>query len=228
MNYSTYFDRKSQVLTIPGIGRVPFKVYHLGELILPTGQLVACDPLSCLSIDPFPLKIEPGIYNTCVSVATVLYGNEILELVAFSQVISRHRQPIKWEPIASISKSGKVIYDAYCYTVAASTGSYMDNLAVEILDDDDRDYEKSYIYEITEEIELFSQKKLTQSEWRSANVCVDPSSGANVIAFIPGWGNGDYLSYAGYDEMSNLVSLVTDFGIFFDGVCSPYGSVSDE
>jgi hypothetical protein len=52
---------------------------------------------------------------------------------------------------------------------------------------------------------------LHERNW--ANVCVDPESGANLIAFHSGAGDGSYTSYFGFDASGALVALVTDFGL---------------
>ena len=47
--------------------------------------------------------------------------------------------------------------------------------------------------------------------WGWANLPIDPATGANLIAFTSGSGNGDYASYFGFDADGGLVCLVTDF-----------------
>ena len=46
-------------------------------------------------------------------------------------------------------------------------------------------------------------------EW--ANMCVDDSTQANVIAFDSGGGDGIYPTYFGYDAEDDIVCVVTDF-----------------
>jgi hypothetical protein len=48
---------------------------------------------------------------------------------------------------------------------------------------------------------------------QAANVCIDPSSGANVVAFTSGFGDGSYSTYVGYDAAGHPMALATDFGV---------------
>jgi hypothetical protein len=46
-----------------------------------------------------------------------------------------------------------------------------------------------------------------------ADFVLDPDSGLNVVFFTSGDGDGEYASYWGYDAVSDLACLVTDFGL---------------
>ncbi|WP_449419990.1 DUF4241 domain-containing protein [Phormidium nigroviride] len=43
-----------------------------------------------------------------------------------------------------------------------------------------------------------------------ANLIVDETTGANIIAFTSGLGDGFFPTYFGYDINNNIVSVVTD------------------
>jgi hypothetical protein len=47
--------------------------------------------------------------------------------------------------------------------------------------------------------------------WSWTNLIVDEATGANVIAFSSGYGDGSYPSYWGHDLTGQRVALVTDF-----------------
>ena len=52
------------------------------------------------------------------------------------------------------------------------------------------------------------------ADWRSSvEVTVDPASGANVIGFSSGFGDGAYPSWFGLDANGDPLVLLTDFGI---------------
>ena len=46
-----------------------------------------------------------------------------------------------------------------------------------------------------------------------ATLLLDPSTGANMIAFESGWGDGRYASYWGLDRDGAPVCLLTDFEV---------------
>jgi Protein of unknown function (DUF4241) len=52
--------------------------------------------------------------------------------------------------------------------------------------------------------------------WSWANLVVDPDTGANLIAFSAGWGDGGYVTYVGYDTHSTIVCFTTDFAVLGD------------
>jgi Protein of unknown function (DUF4241) len=47
--------------------------------------------------------------------------------------------------------------------------------------------------------------------WSWTNLILDEATGANVIAFSSGYGDGSYPSYWGHDLAGQRVALVTDF-----------------
>jgi hypothetical protein len=46
-----------------------------------------------------------------------------------------------------------------------------------------------------------------------ANLTVDPTTGANIIAFSSGEGDGGYATYVGYDNNNAIVCFTTDFAL---------------
>jgi len=54
----------------------------------------------------------------------------------------------------------------------------------------------------------------SDGDYSWANVVVDPSSGANVIAFSSGAGDGVFASYFGFDGRGKLADFVIDFDMF--------------
>ena len=57
------------------------------------------------------------------------------------------------------------------------------------------------------------QDKTYLPTWSWADLIVDETTGANIIAFSSGWGDGCYPSYWGYNAANQRVALVTDFGV---------------
>lgn len=49
--------------------------------------------------------------------------------------------------------------------------------------------------------------------WSWTDLVLDEVTGANLIAFSSGWGDGSYPSFWGYDADGQRVGLVTDFGV---------------
>jgi hypothetical protein len=53
-----------------------------------------------------------------------------------------------------------------------------------------------------------------EDTWSWADIELDPDSGANIVAFSTGVGDGRYASYFGLGESGEVVCLVTDFSLF--------------
>jgi hypothetical protein len=49
--------------------------------------------------------------------------------------------------------------------------------------------------------------------WGWANMVMSRTTGANLVAFSTGWGDGGYPSFWGYDAGNEVACLVSDFGL---------------
>jgi hypothetical protein len=56
----------------------------------------------------------------------------------------------------------------------------------------------------------------TAHDERWDNLVIDPATGANVISFESGYGDGWYTSYWGLDRKGEVCCLVTDFGVLVE------------
>jgi hypothetical protein len=62
---------------------------------------------------------------------------------------------------------------------------------------------------------------------RVADVCVDPVSGTNLVAFHSGVGDGIYDVVVGFDASDRAVAFVTDFGLIDRDEAAPPPSPAD-
>lgn len=60
-------------------------------------------------------------------------------------------------------------------------------------------------------IDEMKQADMYRVGW--SNVLLDQQTGANMIAFESGWGDGRYASYWGLDHDGSPVCLLTDFEV---------------
>ena len=51
------------------------------------------------------------------------------------------------------------------------------------------------------------------SSWGWADLVVDPGTGANIVAFSSGFGDGAYATYVGLDASGGPVAFMTDFAV---------------
>jgi hypothetical protein len=189
-------------------GEIVFTPLYLGDLILISGKLVTCDPLVFPNTEPFTVNLNPGRYPVLVSIAHIPENND--RRVGYAMLCLSKQTPIRWElatvpdQCLSLLKEGEI----FGYGVDSGTGCFMDANAALLIEEslDAENFEETLANKLLEIME-----KNFIPTWKWANLCIDESTGANVIAFSSGWGDGIYATYFGYDIDDNIVSVVTDF-----------------
>jgi hypothetical protein len=88
IDYNQYFDN-------PIVGNTILEHIHLGNLYLPTGKIIACDPLVGLGDrKPFTKKVLPGCYHVVACIAKTEESGDRYALVKLEFSKSR---AVKWE-----------------------------------------------------------------------------------------------------------------------------------
>jgi hypothetical protein len=193
-----------------------------GKLRLTSGRLAAVDPLVFLDAAvPLEPAIAPGDYPV---VLRLQKGD-----VALALVLIGNARPTRWAPARAEGESADYFYD-----VDAGTGCYADAATAELL----RGRQNA---ELDRRVALVKHRGIDPASgdaWSRAldsiptspdllqvmrgegfdafgwaNVCVDGGTGANLIAFHSGAGDGSYSVFAGYDAAGKVVAFVTDFQI---------------
>lgn len=215
----------------------------IGEVILPSGQVVACDPLMDLDLeDKFMTQVAPGHYPVILSLAGFPATGE--RRIACAKLQITQKKPIRWE-VATIYPDRPADYQAY--GVDSGTGSFLDLEAARVIkqlaESDSVAYQNAYkegkeaelkfINEAGRRFEeehcdlVIAQMEANRQQHRDdaypydrkgdwANLTIDNRTSANVITFSTGWGDGGYASYWGYDATGDIACLVTDFALFYE------------
>ncbi len=194
-------------------GNVTLKLHNAGDLILSTGKIVACDPAVSTDTSPFSISVPPNKYPVVLGVAH--YRNN--QRVAYAMLKFSDEKPVRWEKsfpsdqdLASLKEN-----ESYYYPVDSATGCFMDVAAAQVfVEKMDSDI---YFDKISEEMD-----KTYVDTWSWANVCLNPSTEANIICFSTGDGDGAYASYFGVDNEGRALCLVTDFELFEDDEISQW------
>ena len=198
----------------PDIGVFRLDRRDLGDMVMPTGRLIANDPLAFFEVTPFDRTVQAGAYPVSIYIADFKHRNQHPDQrVAYALIRFQPAMPIKWEmayiPLPDTPK--RIGRKSECYGVDAGTGAFMDEAVAKLLTHfqtlGDDVIEQRYQTPLIESMETTYQH--TRS-W--ANFEIDPTSRLNVIAFSSGWGDGCYVSYWGLDDQDQPVALVTDFG----------------
>lgn len=233
---------------------VEFVTHYIGDLLLPSGHLVACDPgIRADFEDAFTQTIQPGRYPIILSLAGFKpeipslpsSKNSIFNVVntafrkdqnvprpfrriACTMLKVTQQKPVRWE-VAFLNPDWSAEYQNY--GVDSGTGCFMDVEIGRILKQlgetkPDEEWDEALNRFCAQFYEpLMDERRKnetadvndeypydTKGDW--ANLCIDEETGANVIVFGSGWGDGGYASYWGYDADDNIACLVTDFALF--------------
>lgn len=184
------------------LDQMTLKHHPIGDLILPTGQLVACDPLVCTESKPFNLTLPRGRFPVILSVAKIATDQR----VAYAVIRVRQTPAITWKMMTRGEQDPSTLEgdQIFGYPVDAGVGCFMDHSTARALDDRLRE-EELYYETILEEME-----KTYVHTW---NWCDLPFGDGNLIAFASGYGDGFYATYAGFDSAGEVCVVVTDFRV---------------
>jgi hypothetical protein len=178
-------------------------VTPIGELDLPTGEIIACDPLTTGTDWPaLNRKVEPGHYPVSLIEAQGRVAAAILRF--------RPGTPFRWElatlPGHDISTlKGDEVFG---YPVDAGLGSFMDKMTMVLMSEqqDKLEAEQNYYDDV-----LAAEFAPNQDRF----VLHHPVAGnpLNVAMFWSGWGDGIYPSFWGLNAAGEPLLLMTDFDV---------------
>jgi hypothetical protein len=202
-----------------GMQEVTISIHQIGEVILTSGRIIACDPL-IVPDTQYHLKkpVNPGHYPVIVSVADFQPAGDTRFACAVLRISDE--ATVRWEVALINEPDANQTDDRMAYGVDAGTGCFVDWDAAESIENL---VSLEISYPEKDEFEMFCDQLIAEMEKNSfgkhpltagwANMKVSDTE-ANIIAFSSGWGDGDYASFWGYGASGNLTSLVTDFAIF--------------
>jgi len=174
--------------------------HHVGDLILRTGKVVACDPFVTPEAEPFNLLLPRGTFPIVLSVAEI--GTD--QRVAFATIRFKPASPARWEMMATGDHDPSKLKpgDMFGYGVDSGTGCFMDESAGQALTQKMKD--DSNLFETM----MAEMDKTYRNTWSWLNMKFGEG---NLIAFSSGFGDGLYATYAGLDSQGDVAVVVTDF-----------------
>jgi len=201
MDYSQAFHDGQVINTC--LGELVVSCCDGGDLVLPTGQIVACDPIVCPETQPFTVRASPGSYPVLLSIAHI----ETDQRVAAAMVRFSDRQPVRWDmALLPDEDVNELDSDAiFGYDVDSGEGCFMDVRAARVLVRK-RSRDNDFFSRLMDEM-----RETYVPTWSWLNKVLDAGTGANLVTFSTGCGDGRYASYFGYTAKGKLVCLVTDF-----------------
>jgi hypothetical protein len=198
--FSTAFEDGLVLETFAGLATL--KVVCLGELVVPTGYIVACDPFVCSYAAPFTFKVPCGSHPVELSIAAFANNDQ---RVAFARIRFRDSRSFRWEMALVGDQDPTKLEEGYFfgYPVDSGTGCFMDAESA-------RAFNKCLENEEFVNFMMSEMEKTYVSTWDWASFTFDQTSG-NLFTFHSGLGDGSYPSYFGFDENDQVTELITDF-----------------
>lgn len=182
------------------VGTETLRHRPMGNLVLSTGQLVACDPFVGPDAEPFRMALPCGSFPVILSVAEIHSDQR----VAFASIRFKKTIPARWEMMASAKHDPAMLKtgDIVGYGVDSATGCFMDKSTGQTLTqkmNESEDFAEGMSIEI---------EKTYRHTWSWLNMNL---GNGNLIAFSSGFGDGLYATYAGFDAQGDVTVVVTDF-----------------
>jgi hypothetical protein len=189
--------------------------YYLGDLVVISGEIVACDPLVFPETKPLITNISPKNYPVIVSLASDSLkasseNNPLYKTVICAMVRFEEQEADRWELIINSDEDMIILKEKKCFGYAVDSGisCFMDTQAAQIIIDSSLN---SDTYEETISCQLDELLDINNKEFMFANLLLDKDNGLNVIAFSSGFGDGIYPTYLGFDNEGKIVNMVTQF-----------------
>ena len=225
IDLESYFTEKK-------IGEMEVDILNIGEVNLPTGKILACDPLVELGeaktyiqktpVGKFPVKI-------CV-VPSESYGDRY----ACVKVEFNKNKPAVYELAVTgneeeMDEAGEDEF--YGFGVDAGMGCVADKKSqdeyskywkkLEEEEEADNPYDDIFEELLEESFKKFPKYQRDCGDWADFII---PDTDLNIPVFASGWGDGYYPCYFGYDEKGELCS----FYILFIDIEKEYSDEEEE
>lgn len=194
---------------------------ELPGLWLPTGRVVACDPLAYSNPQPFTRACPPGRYPVFLHLLPT-EGR-----IAYAELRLTPAAVVRWEMAVTAQQDPTTLAadEIFGYPVSAGLGCFMDATTVALLDQHDADLQAqlgdnyvSYFDDYVDD-ELYSDQAHAGYEHCLLRPYADQEN--NVAVFQSGYGDGFYATYVGLDAAGQPVKFVTEFIEAEDAVLPP-------
>jgi hypothetical protein len=189
-------------------GRFRVRTLEAMDFVLASGEIMAGDPTGLMfrrDYQPFSRRIAPGRYPVDLAMACLENG---AEYVAAARVRIGNARPVRYELGTRLGEEVETLEPLCLFGHGVDSGisCFADYRAV--FEKTDAELER-----------MFEGQDVLEAMGHSGvfGRVLDPT-GANLIAFYSGWGDGFYPSWWGLDHLDGVVSLVTDFGVLSESV----------
>lgn len=186
--------------------RIPLRCRAIGELVVPSYRLMACDPFECPLATPFAYRVVPGRYPVVVALAE--FEREPDQRVAAVMVRLSDAEPVRWEEALVEGDGDGAALAQSAFGVDSGLGALLSDDAAALLCERMRQ-DEDYLERAIEDARgpLYT----SGPEW--FDIALDSETGLNALIFTSGWGDGVYTCSWGIDAEGNLARLVVDLDV---------------
>ena len=195
------------------VGGLPatLSVSRADNLVLPSGRVLASDAFY-LDTPPFTVSLPAGKHPVLLLHVS---GGQIGPNIAAAMVRVEGGNPVRWEGArtgASAPGTGP-----YVHAVDSGTSAFASAESVARMSALPRDGADALVDQLIDGYRAGVDYTLT------ATITVDQASGANIVTFSSGYGDGGYPSWFGFDSRGTAIALLTSFDLV-DDPSTPPGS----
>lgn len=212
IDLDSYFTKKK-------IGEMEIDVLNIGEINLPTGEILACDPLVDLEdAKTFIQRVSIGKYPVKISVVP---SKEYGDRYACVKVEFSKNKPVVYElAVTGVEENMDEAKEDefYGFGVDAGMGCVVDKKAQEeyikywekLVEEEEADNPFDDIFDdlLAESAKKYPKYQREYGDWANWTI---PNTDVNIPIFTSGWGDGYYPCYFGYDKDGELCGFYIHF-----------------
>ena len=207
VDYNRVFENKI-------IDGIPIKLLNIGNLKVPTGKIVVCDPIVLPNIEPLNKTVKPGVFPVKIYIAQTEKSGD---RYAIAKLEFSSMKADKWVLALHDSDDTSQLKDPddfLGFPVDAGMGGFFDYKAGieyrKFTDEFEKNKPGGNIYDdyLAAEFKKNAKNPKDDGDWINLKI---PNSDLNITMFHSGYGDGSYPAYWGMTKNNKIVSLIIDF-----------------
>lgn len=206
----THIDNISKLFSKNFVESPLIETFDAGKINLPTGRLVACDPLVTNDMKEFKINFPPGEFPV------MLHKERESNCVAYVEIVFSDSPVSEWKMATTEGQNTDDLKgeEIFGYPVESGMGCFMDAETQDCLNHlENRLFHRKGgefmgIYEEFFHDHFFDENGAID---QFAFLKPDDEKAGNIFAFETGYGEGFYASYIGFGNDNQPVKIVTEF-----------------
>lgn len=196
-----------------GDRRYALRTLRLGQARIPSGQVIVADPF-LISTDNKPLasRVPPGVYPVDLAVAD---AGENGQRVALARLLISDVVPTRWAMgVVDGEDASTLTGDAiFGFGVDTGTAAFIDASVPRWLEANHPSSDLDVYEDLIDGWQVRGEAAAASLGMPHGFALIEPLGDGDAAMFSPGWGDGTYASWVGYDDQDRPVSIVIDFAV---------------